>query len=120
MTVADGREAKNLHPATFLGRQIQTARMMVSRPATCAIMRCVCSNFTPPTSLRNLVPGAEGGGPVGNRKPGVIAGDQCTSNNQKKGPAGEHDGKAMKAAIVGCSDGFQSSAPCVGKAFDLS
>ena len=25
--------------------------MIVSSPAPCAIMRCVCSNFTPPTSF---------------------------------------------------------------------
>ena len=35
----------------FSARHVQTARTIVSRPATCAIMRCVCSNFTPPTSF---------------------------------------------------------------------
>ncbi len=65
--------------------------------------------------FRNLVPGSERGRPVGNGQAGVVAGDERSGNDQKKSPAGEHDREPMMPAIVGCRDGFQSSAPWVRK-----
>jgi len=45
---------KIFHPAARSARQVQTARIMLRNPTNWAIIRWMCSNFTPPT-VRDLV-----------------------------------------------------------------
>ena len=51
MTVPSAPKANIRIHRRFSVRHVQTARRIVNSPAPCAIMRCVCSNFTPPTSF---------------------------------------------------------------------
>ncbi len=49
---------------------------------------------------RKAVERAERGRPVGNRKPGVVAGDQRAGNDQQKGGTGEKDGETVIGTVV--------------------
>ncbi len=59
----------------------------------------------------DLVPGSKRSRPVGNGEASIIAADESSGDDEKKSPAGENYGEAVKTAIVCCSDGFQSRAP---------
>ena len=56
----------------------------------------------------NLVNGSERGRPVGNGKPGVVAGDQGSSDDQKKRGARGKDSEGVVGAIVRFGQGVQS------------
>src|SRR6266853_5240919 len=51
ITVPTAASAKIRSQRRFSTRQVQIARISVRSPATCAIMRWMCSNCTPPTSF---------------------------------------------------------------------
>ena len=48
--------------------------------------------------------------PVGDRKAGVIAGDERSGNDQQKRGAGHKGGENVVRTVVGCLDGFQKIA----------
>src|SRR5439155_7911734 len=54
----------------------------------------------PTNQLWNFVERAEGSGPIGHRKPGVIAGDQGPRDDQKQSSAGHKYRKPVMRAIV--------------------
>jgi hypothetical protein len=56
----------------------------------------------------NFVERSEGSRPVWNREPGIVAGDQRAGDDEKEGPAGKNDSKAVESAIVRGCDGFQT------------
>jgi len=59
----------------------------------------------------DLVERAERGRPVGDGESGIVAGDQCSGDDEEKRPAGENDREAVQLAIIRSGDGFQSRAP---------
>jgi hypothetical protein len=56
---------------------------------------------------------AKTGGPVRNRQPCVVAGDQPARNNEQKGQNGNKDGKAMVSSVVGRGTQKNSSKPSI-------
>src|ERR1700757_2795369 len=61
--------------------------------------------------MRNLDEISEGGRPVGNREPGIVAGDERTESDHDEGSAGDEDGEGMVGAVVGCGNAFQDRMP---------
>lgn len=57
--------------------------------------------------VRHFVEGAEGGRPVGDGQAGVIAGDECSGDDEDEGGAGSEDREAVQPAMVGDFDPFQ-------------
>ena len=85
--------------------------MIVSSPATCAIMRCVCSNFTPPTSFGILYQDPNEVGQSGTERPASLLVTSASGDDEKKSPAGENHGKPVKTAIVRCARWLSESCP---------
>src|SRR5579872_5106915 len=51
--------------------------------------------------------GSERRGPVRDRKPCVVAGNESSGNDQNKGRASGKDGEGMVCAIIRCGEGLQ-------------
>ena len=119
MTVPSAAKPKIRIQRRFSVRQVQTARMIVSSPAPCAIMRWVCSNFTPPTSFGILYKEPNEVGQSGTDSPASLLVTSAPAMIEKKSPAGKNDREPVMPAIVGCRDGFQSRAPWVRESPEL-
>ena len=62
--------------------------------------------------FRDFIEGAKRGRPVGHGQSGIVAGDESSSDDQEKCPAGEYDCEAVEAAIIRrIGDGVQNRAP---------
>src|ERR1051326_1237743 len=72
ITVPSAEKPKMRIQRRFSERHVQTARMIVSSPAPWAIMRWVCSNFTPPTSFGILYQEPNEVGQSGTERPASL------------------------------------------------